>query len=36
MVTSQYGPGTSVRLDILRNGQTTQVTVVLGTRPATA
>ena len=34
MVMSQYGPGTSVRLDILRNGQTMQVTVVLGTRPA--
>ena len=36
MVTSQYAPGTSVRLDVLRNGQSTQLTVVLGTRPATA
>jgi S1-C subfamily serine protease len=34
LVTSQYVPGTSVKLDILRNGQTTQATVVLGTRPA--
>ena len=34
LVTSQYAPGTSVKLDILRNGQTTQATVVLGTRPA--
>jgi len=33
---SQYGPGTSVHLDVLRNGQSTQVTVVLGTRPTTA
>ena len=36
LVMSQYAPGTSVKLDILRNGQTTQATVVLGTRPATA
>ena len=35
LVTSQFGPGESVTLDILRGGQTTQVTVVLGTRPAT-
>ncbi|HET8785123.1 MAG TPA: trypsin-like peptidase domain-containing protein [Candidatus Limnocylindrales bacterium] len=35
LVMSQYGPGTSVKLDVLRNGQTTQATVVLGTRPAT-
>ncbi len=35
MVTSQYAPGDSVKLDVLRNGQTTQLTVVLGTRPAT-
>ena len=35
LVMSQYAPGTSVKLDILRNGQTTQATVVLGTRPAT-
>jgi S1-C subfamily serine protease len=34
LVMSQYAPGTSVKLDILRNGQTTQATVVLGTRPA--
>ena len=36
LVMSQYGPGTSVKLDVLRDGQQTQVTVVLGTRPATA
>ena len=36
LVMSQYGPGTSVHLDVLRNGQSTQVTVVLGTRPTTA
>jgi serine protease Do len=36
LVMSQYGPGTSVRLDILRSGQSTQVNVVLGTRPATS
>jgi S1-C subfamily serine protease len=35
LVMSQYGPGTSVKLDVLRNGQTTEATVVLGTRPAT-
>jgi S1-C subfamily serine protease len=34
LIMSQYAPGTSVKLDILRNGQTTQATVVLGTRPA--
>jgi S1-C subfamily serine protease len=36
LVMSQYGPGTSVKLDVLRDGQTTSVTVVLGTRPTTA
>ena len=36
LVTSQHAPGESVKLDVLRNGQTTQITVVLGTRPATA
>ena len=35
LVMSQQTPGKSVRLDVLRDGQTTQVTVVLGTRPAT-
>ena len=36
MVTSQLAPGASVKLDVLRNGQTVQLTVVLGTRPASA
>ena len=36
MVTSQLAPGASVKLDVLRGGQTTQLTVVLGTRPAAA
>ena len=36
LVTSQFGPGKSVKLDVLRNGQTIQLTVVLGTRPAAA
>jgi len=36
MVTSQLAPGKTVTLDVLRNGQTTKVSVVLGTRPATA
>jgi S1-C subfamily serine protease len=35
IVTSQSAPGDSVTLDVLRDGQTTQLTVVLGTRPAT-
>ena len=35
MVMSQYAPGTSVTVDVLRAGQTIQLTVVLGTRPAT-
>jgi S1-C subfamily serine protease len=36
MVTSQLAPGASVKLDVLRGGQTTQLTVVLGMRPASA
>jgi S1-C subfamily serine protease len=36
MVTSQLAPGASIKLDVLRGGQTTQLTVVLGTRPAAA
>ena len=36
LVMSQHAPGESVKLDVLRNGQTTQITVVLGTRPATS
>jgi S1-C subfamily serine protease len=36
MVTSQLAPGASIKLDVLRGGQTTQLTVVLGTRPASA
>ena len=35
LVTSQLAPGATITLDILRNGQTTQATVTLGTRPAT-
>ena len=35
LVMSQLSPGPTVKLDVLRDGQTTQVTVVLGTRPAT-
>jgi S1-C subfamily serine protease len=35
LVTSQSTPGTTVNLDVLRDGQTTHLTVVLGTRPAT-
>ena len=35
MVTSKATPGTTVTLDVLRDGQTTHLTVVLGTRPAT-
>src|SRR3954470_12357272 len=35
MVTSQSAPGDSVKLDVLRDGHTTTLTVVLGTRPAT-
>ena len=36
MVTSQLAPGETIKLDVLRGGQTTQLTVVLGTRPASA
>jgi S1-C subfamily serine protease len=36
MVTSQLAPGASVKLNVLRGGQTTELTVVLGTRPASA
>jgi len=36
IVTSQSAPGETVTLDVLRDGQTTQLTVVLGTRPATS
>ena len=36
IVTSQSAPGDSVKLDVLRDGQSTQLTVVLGTRPATS
>jgi S1-C subfamily serine protease len=35
LVMSQFAPGTSVKVDVLRGGQTIQLTVVLGTRPAT-
>jgi S1-C subfamily serine protease len=35
IVASQHAPGDSIKLDVLRDGQTTQLTVVLGTRPAT-
>jgi len=35
LVTSQLAPGATATLDILRDGQATQLTVVLGTRPAT-
>jgi len=36
MVMSQHGPGDTVTLDVLRGGQTIQVQVTLGTRPATS
>ena len=36
LVTSQAAPGQTVKLDVLRDGSTTQLTVVLGTRPAAA
>ena len=35
LVMSQLAPGASVRLNVLRDGQATTITVVLGTRPAT-
>ena len=34
LVMSQYAPGKTVTLDVLRNGQTSQLPVTLGTRPA--
>ncbi len=36
LVMSQAAPGQTVKLDVLRDGSTTQLTVVLGTRPAAA
>jgi serine protease Do len=36
LVTSQHAPGDSIKVDALRDGQTVHLTVVLGTRPATA
>ncbi len=36
LVMSQLSPGASVKLDVLRDGQATEITVVLGTRPATS
>ena len=33
LVMSQYEPGKTVALEVLRNGQTSQVSVTLGTRP---
>ena len=35
LVMSQSAPGQTITLDVLRNGQTSQVSVTLGTRPAT-
>jgi S1-C subfamily serine protease len=35
LVMSQSAPGQTITLDVLRNGQTSQVSVILGTRPAT-
>ena len=35
LVLSQSAPGQTITLDVLRNGQTTQVSLTLGTRPAT-
>ena len=34
LVMSQLSPGSTVTLDVLRGGQTMQVSVTLGTRPA--
>ena len=34
LVTSRLAPGATVKLDVLRDGQTLQLTVVLGTRPS--
>jgi S1-C subfamily serine protease len=36
MVLSTYAPGQTVTFEVLRNGQTSTVSVTLGTRPATA
>jgi S1-C subfamily serine protease len=36
LVLSTYAPGQTVTFDVLRDGQTTNVSVTLGTRPATA
>ena len=33
LVMSQYAPGKTVTLEVLRNGQTSQFSVTLGTRP---
>ena len=35
LVMSQSAPGQTITLDVLRNGQTSQLSVTLGTRPAT-
>ena len=35
IVTSQSAPGDTIKLDVLRDGKTIEITVVLGTRPAT-
>jgi serine protease Do len=35
LVISQFSPGQTVTLDVLRNGQATQVQLTLGTRPVT-
>ncbi|HEY5433897.1 MAG TPA: trypsin-like peptidase domain-containing protein [Candidatus Limnocylindrales bacterium] len=35
LVMSQNAPGQTITIDVLRNGQTSQVKVTLGTRPAT-
>ena len=34
LVMSQYAPGATITLDVLRGGQSTKVSVTLGTRPA--
>ena len=35
-VIAGYGPGQTVKLTVLRNGQTQDISVTLGTRPATS
>ena len=35
IVTSQSAPGDTIKLDVLRDGKAIELTVVLGTRPAT-